>query len=283
MFVLRWLSRLPFPVLYAFSDFLFFISYYLIGYRKALVQRNLRNSFPEKSEAEIKRIQKDFYHNLCDYVVETIKLLSITPEELKRRLVYKNPEIVKQFSDKNQSILLLTSHQFNWEWLLASGCLYLPLGVDFVYQAQSNKTFNEFSLLGRTRFGAFPVERSQVGREAIKRKGVLRGIAVVADQFPGHFHNKKYWTQFLNQKTAFFLGLGQLAFLTQYPAVFFGVKKIKRGYYEAEGFVVSQPPYGRESQQIVEDYIQATERIIKQQPEGWLWSHNRWKTQTESD
>ncbi len=283
MFVLRWLSRLPFPVLYAFSDFLFFISYYLIGYRKALVQRNLRNSFPDKSEAEIKRIQKDFYHNLCDYAVETIKLLSITPDELKRRLVYKNPEIVKQFSDKNQSILLLTSHQFNWEWLLASGCLYLPLGVDFVYQAQSNKTFNEFSLLGRTRFGAFPIERSQVGREAIKRKDVLRGIAVIADQFPGHFHNKKYWTQFLNQKTAFFLGLGQLAFLTQYPAVFFGVKKIKRGYYEAEGFVVSQPPYERESQQIVEDYIQATERIIKQQPAGWLWSHNRWKTQTESD
>ena len=239
MFVLRWLSRLPFPVLYTFSDFLFFIAYYLIGYRKALVRRNLRNSFPEKSEAEIKLIQKDFYHNLCDYAVETIKLLSITPEELKRRLVYKNPEIVKQFSDKNQSVLLLTSHQFNWEWLLASGCLYLPVSVDFVYQVQSNKTFNEFSLLGRTRFGAFPIERSQVGREAIKRKDVLRGIAVVADQFPGHFHNKKYWTQFLNQKTAFFLGLGQLAFLTQYPAVFFSVKKIKRGYYEAEGFVVS--------------------------------------------
>ncbi len=283
MFVLRWLSRLPFPVLYTFSDFLFFIAYYLIGYRKALVRRNLRNSFPEKSEAEIKSIQKDFYHNLCDYAVETIKLLSITPEELKQRLVYKNPEIVKQFSDKNQSVLLLTSHQFNWEWLLASGCLYLPVSVDFVYQVQSNKTFNEFSLLGRTRFGAFPIERSQVGREAIKRKDVLRGIAVVADQFPGHFHNKKYWTQFLNQKTAFFLGLGQLAFLTQYPAVFFGVKKIKRGYYEAEGFVVSQPPYGRESQQIVEDYIQATERIIKQQPAGWLWSHNRWKTQPGSD
>lgn len=283
MFVLRWLSRLPFPVLYVFSDFLFFISYYLIGYRKTLVRRNLLNSFPDKSEAEIKRIQKDFYHNLCDYAVETIKLLSITPEELKLRLVYKNPEIVKQFLDKNQSILLLTSHQFNWEWLLASGCLYLPLDVDFVYQAQSNRTFNEFSLLGRTRFGAFPIERSQVGREAIKRKDVLRGIAVVADQFPGHFHNKKYWTQFLNQKTAFFLGLGQLAFLTQYPAVFFGIKKIKRGYYEAEGFVVSQPPYERESQQIVEDYIQATERIIKQQPAGWLWSHNRWKTQTESD
>jgi Kdo2-lipid IVA lauroyltransferase/acyltransferase len=283
MFLLRWLSRLPFPVLYAFSDFLFLVSYHLIGYRKTLVRKNLRLSFPHKSQVELNRIEKDFYSNLCDYVVETIKLLSISPEELRRRMVYKNPEIVKQFSDRNQSILLLTSHQFNWEWLLTSGCLYLPLGVDFVYQVQKSKTFNQFSLLFRTRFGAYPIERSHVGREAIKRKEILRGVAVIADQFPGHFHDKRYWTQFLNQETAFFLGIGQLAFLTQYPAVFFGVKKIRRGYYEAEGFVVSKPPYEKESQQIVEEYIEATERIIKQQPSGWLWSHNRWKTKPGID
>jgi KDO2-lipid IV(A) lauroyltransferase len=278
MFLLRWLSRLPFPVLYTFSNFLFFVAYYVIGYRKKLVRKNLRLSFPEKSQADLVLIEKNYYHNLCDYVVETIKLVTISPEELKKRMVYKNPEVVKQFSDHNQSIFLLTSHQFNWEWLLTSGCLYLPIGVDFVYQVQKSKSFNEFSLLFRSRFGAYPIERSNVGREAIKRKEVLRGIAVMADQFPGHFHDKRYWTQFLNQKTAFYLGLGQLAYMTQYPAVYFGIKKIKRGYYEAEGFVVSQPPYERESQQIVQDYIKATERIIQQQPDGWLWSHNRWKT-----
>ncbi|MBP9926204.1 MAG: lysophospholipid acyltransferase family protein [Cyclobacteriaceae bacterium] len=283
MILLRLLSWLPFSVLYAFSDFLFFVGYYVLGYRRAMVRKNLRNSFPDKSDKELKQIGKDFYHNLCDYAVETIKLLTLSGEELKRRMVYKNPEIVNQFSDKNQSILLLTSHQFNWEWLLTSGCLYLPLGVDFVYQRQSNKTFDDFSLMGRTRFGAYPVERSQVAREAIKRKHVLRGIAIMADQFPGHHNTKKYWTEFLNQRTAFYLGLGQLASLTQYPAVFYGVKKIKRGYYEAEGFVVSHLPYEKESQQIVEDYIVATESIIKQQPAGWLWSHNRWKAIEESD
>lgn len=283
MFFLKLLSRLPFSVLYAFSDFLNVVSYYVIGYRINVVRKNLRSSFPEKSQSELKKIEKQFYKDLCDYGVETLKLLTISKEELMKRLVYKNPEIAQPFADSGQSIILLTSHQFNWEWLLTSGCLYLPFKVDFVYQRQSSKLFDNFSLESRSRFGAYPVERSQVAREAIRRKNVLRGVAIMADQFPGLGHDKKYWTTFMNQDTAFFLGLGQLAYITQYPAIFFGVRKIKRGYYEAEGFVVSHPPYEKDSQQIVEDYVKATEKIIQQNPSGWLWSHNRWKRKREDD
>ena len=283
MFFFKFLSWLPFPILYAFSDFLFVVSYYVIGYRINVVRKNLRSSFPEKSPGELKKIEKQFYKDLCDYGVETLKLLTISKEELMKRLVYKNPEIALPFADRGQSIILLTSHQFNWEWLLTSGCLYLPFKVDFVYQRQSSKLFDNFSLESRSRFGAYPIERSQVAREAIRRKNVLRGVAIMADQFPGLDRDKKYWTTFMNQETAFFLGLGQLAFITQYPAIFFGVKKIKRGYYEAEGFVVSQPSYEKESQQIVEDYVKATEKIIRQNPSGWLWSHNRWKRKREDD
>jgi len=253
------------------------MSYYVAGYRIKVVRKNLKNSFPEKSAAELKMIEKQFYKDLCDYGVETLKLLTISREDLMKRLVYKNPEIAQPFADRGQSIILLTSHQFNWEWLLTSGCLYLPFHIDFVYQKQSSNLFDEFSLESRSRFGAYPVERAQVAREAIRRKNVLRGVAIMADQFPGLSHDKKYWTTFMNQETAFFLGLGQLAYLTQYPAVFFGVKKIRRGYYETEGFVVSEPPYEKDSQQIVEDYVKATENIIWQNPSGWLWSHNRWK------
>lgn len=281
MFLFKLLSRLPFPILYAFSDFLFVVSYYVIGYRINVVRKNLRSSFPEKSLSELKKIEKQFYKDLCDYGVETLKLLTISKEELMKRLVYKNPEIAQPFADRGQSIILLTSHQFNWEWLLTSGCLYLPFTVDFVYQRQSSKLFDHFSLESRSRFGAYPIERSQVAREAIRRKNILRGVAIMADQFPGHHRDKKYWTTFMNQDTAFFLGLGQVAYITQYPAIFFGVKKIKRGHYEAEGFVVSQPPYEKESQQIVEDYVKATEEIIRQNPSGWLWSHNRWKRERE--
>lgn len=283
MFIITLLSRLPFWVLYLISDFLFVISYYIVGYRKKVVRKNLRNSFPQKTEKELKQIEKQFYRDLCDFGVETVKLLTISKEELMKRMVYKNPEITKTFADKGQSIILLTSHQFNWEWLLVSGCFYLPFHVDFVYQRQASKFFNQLSLDYRTRFGAYPVERSQVAREAIRRKNILRGVAIVADQFPGQGRDKKYWTTFLHQDTAFFLGLGQLASLTQYPAVFYGVKKIKRGYYEAEGVVVSLPPYEKESQQIVEDYVKVTEKVINQYPSGWLWSHNRWKRKREED
>lgn len=277
MFFLRLFSRLPFSVLYAFSDFLFVMSYYVVGYRIKTVRKNLKNSFPQKASDELMRIEKKFYKDLCDYGVETLKLLTISKEELMKRMVYKNPGIAQPFADRGQSIILLTSHQFNWEWLLASGCLYLPFKVDFVYQQQSSELFNEFSLESRTRFGGYPVERNQVAREAIKRKNIMRGVAIMADQFPGHENDKKYWTTFLSQETAFFLGLGQMAHITQYPALFFGVRKIKRGYYEAEGTVVSFPPYEKDSQQIVEDYVKATEKTIHQNPSGWLWSHNRWK------
>jgi KDO2-lipid IV(A) lauroyltransferase len=277
MFFLKLISRLPFPLLYAFSDFLFVVSYHLVGYRIKVVRKNLKNSFPEKTDDERRKIEREFYRNLCDYGVETLKLLTISKEEIMKRLVFKNPEITQPFADREQSILLLTAHQFNWEWLLASGCLYLPLKVDFVYQKQSSKLFDNFSLIGRTRFGGYPIERASVAREAIRRKGILRGIAIMADQFPGLSRDKKYWTTFMHQDTAFFLGLGQLAYITQYPALFFGIRKIKRGYYEAEGFVVSDPPYEKESQQIVEDYVKATEKIIRENPSGWLWSHNRWK------
>jgi len=283
MLILKLLSRLPFSLLYAFSDFLFIVSYHLVGYRIKVVRKNLKNSFPEKTFQELRKIEKQFYKDLCDYGVETLKLLTISEDDLRKRMVYKNPEITQPYADRGQSILLLTSHQFNWEWLLVSGCLQLPFKVDFVYQKQSSELFDNFSLVGRTRFGAYPIERANVGREAIKRKNVLRGVAIMADQFPGLNRDKKYWTTFMNQDTAFFLGLGQLAFITQYPAIFYGVRKIKRGYYEAEGFVVSVPPYEKESQQIVDDYVKATEKIINQNPSGWLWSHNRWKRKREDD
>ncbi len=277
MFLLRLLSKLPFPILYAFSDFLFVMSYYVVAYRIKIVRQNLRNSFPEKADQELKKIEKQFYRNLCDYGVETLKLLTISQEELQRRMVFKNAEIIKPYADSNLSVIFLTAHQFNWEWLLAAGCLYLPVGVDFVYQRQSSKFFNEFSLQGRTRFGAYAIERSKVGREAIRRKNILRGIAIMADQFPGKGHDKKVWTNFLNQPTAFFHGVGQLASVTQYPAFFFETTKVKRGHYETVGMLVSSPPYDEDSKKIVEDYAGAIEKAINRHPAGWLWSHNRWK------
>jgi KDO2-lipid IV(A) lauroyltransferase len=275
--VLKLFSRLPLSSLYVFSDILFVIVYHVIGYRKKLVWENLKNSFPDKSDRELKRIQKQFYRNLCAYGVETIKLSTIAREELSKRMFFKNPEILQPFANQRQSVIILASHQFNWEWLLAVGSFTLPMKVDFVYQEQRSKYFNNFSLKTRTRFGAYPIKREAVGRESLRRKDELRAIAIVADQFPGQGQNKRYWTKFLHQDTAFFCGIGQLAVLLQYPVLFFKVKKIQRGYYEAEGILISNPPYEKESNSMVDTYAHVLEESIHDYPDGWLWSHNRWK------
>ncbi|MBN8576134.1 MAG: lysophospholipid acyltransferase family protein [Cyclobacteriaceae bacterium] len=276
MLLLRILSRTPLFILYLFSDLLFVVSYYLVGYRKKLVRKNLKNSFPQKSEAEIRQIEKQFYHNLCDYAVETLKLLTIQKDDLLARVKFVNPEIPQKLISEGKTVLMLASHQFNWEWLLAAGSNYFTV-LDFVYQPQSSALFNAFSLAGRTRFGAYPIKRQMVGRESITRKSLVRGIALVADQFPGMGYDKKYWTTFLNQRTAFYQAISQLAVLLQCPVLFMGVRKVKRGYYEAEYELIDEPPYEKGSDRIIDNYVKATEKIIQAQPGGWLWSHNRWK------
>lgn len=277
MILLRFISRLPFSILYILSDFLFFMSYYVIGYRKKLVRRNLKNSFPEKEIDEIKEIEKVFYKNLCDYVVETLKLVTIKPGELQKRMHCTNPEMVWSYRDRNQSVILLSSHQFNWEWLLASGTLCLGMPIDFVYQPIKTTLFDNFMQTCRTRFGGYAIKRNEVARELIKRKGIQRGIAIVADQYPGYGSDKKYPTTFLNQETMFFYGSQQMALLSQFPVFYGKVKKIKRGYYTCTFVKIAEPPYEKNSESVVENYARAVEKVIRECPGGWLWSHNRWK------
>lgn len=277
MLIFRFIALLPLSVLYIVSDFLFVLGFYIVRYRRTMVRKNLRNSFPEKSKIELKTIERTYYRNLCDYVVETLKLLTIKHEDLSNRVRFTNPDALESYALKNQSVLVLASHQFNWEWLLVSGNLNLPMNLDFVYQPVKTSITDRLLLACRTRFGAHAIKRHELAREIIKRKNLVRGIAIVADQYPGYKRDKKYITQFLNQETAFFYGTNQLAALTQYPVLFAEVKKIKRGYYEVTLITLAEPPHAKDRDDIIERYIQAAEKVIRDYPAGWLWSHNRWK------
>ncbi|MCD9016372.1 lysophospholipid acyltransferase family protein [Parachryseolinea silvisoli] len=277
MLFVRLLSSLPFWVLYAFSDFLFVVSYYLVRYRRKMVWKNLKNSFPEKSAKELQKIEKQFYRNLCDYALEMLKLLTISREELAKRMRYTDTAAAEKFKAQNQSVFILASHHFNWEWLLVASSFSYPFQSDFIYQPQHSKFFNRFSLLSRTRFGAFPIKRDEVARVSVKRKDILRGIAIVADQYPGYKKDKKYSLEFLNQETLFFYGANQLAVLMQFPVLFAEIHKIKRGYYEVKLVEIAAPPYEKNSHVVVEQYAKAVEKLIRQDPTTWLWSHNRWK------
>lgn len=277
MILVRLISKLPFGVLYAISDFLFFISYKLIGYRRKMVWKNLQSSFPDKAESELRQIEKEFYRNLCDYTVETLKLLTISKEELQKRLVFTNPEVLMEHATNRQSVLNLASHHFNWEWLLTTASIIFPVETDFVYQPVNNPFFERISLQSRTRFGARAVKRDEVAREMVKRKHIVRNVALVGDQYPGYKHDKKFPTKFMNQDTVFFYGTYQVAVLTQFPVVYNRVRKIRRGYYEVTSIPLANPPYDKNDNSVLEKYIQEVERAIRERPSEWLWSHNRWK------
>ena len=281
MFLLELLSRLPLRILYRFSDLMFAVSYYVIRYRRNIARNNLRKSFPYKTESELIDIEKKFYRNLCDYAVETLKLLSMEKDEVMRRMVFKNPEVAAAFARDGKPMIFLASHQFNWEWLLAGACLNTSPQLYYVYQRQSSSFFDLFSNLIRKRFGGLPVRREQVGREALRKRGTLHSLALLADQFPGLGHDKRYWTNFLHQETAFFQGVNQLAIITQYPVIFFVCRKISRGHYECEMITISVPPYAKDELNVIANYVSKTEEIIHDQPENWLWTHNRWKKTRE--
>jgi KDO2-lipid IV(A) lauroyltransferase len=278
MFAIKILSRLPFRILYALSDFLFFLSYHIVKYRRKLVWKNLKNSFPSASNETLRKIEKDFYKNLCDYAVELVKLLTISKEDLALRVKFTNPEVLIDILKRGQSVLCLASHQFNWEWLLTAGSLVLPEQMDFVYQPVHSKFADRFSYACRTRFGAHGIKRDTVAREVIKRRNILRKIALVGDQYPGHGNDKRFSTTFMHQPTVFFSGLNQLASITQYPVVYFAMRKVKRGYYETKIIDIAKPPYEKESTDIITPYVAEVEKVIHADPAGWLWSHNRWKT-----
>jgi KDO2-lipid IV(A) lauroyltransferase len=192
-------------------------------------------------------------------------------------MVFTNPEVLMQYARNKQSVLNLASHHFNWEWLLTTASVMFPVETDFVYQPINSPFFEGISLASRTRFGAHAVKRDEVAREMVKRKNVVRNVAIVGDQYPGYKHDKKYPAKFMNQDTVFFYGSYQIAFLTQYPVVYNSVKKVRRGYYEVTTIELASPPYAKDDHKLLERYIDAVEKAIRERPGEWLWSHNRWK------
>ena len=270
------LSHLPLSVLYVLADGLAWVLVHLLHYRRSVVIRNLSTSFPEKPPAEIKKLTRAFYYNLSDVLVETLKGLSISAEELQKRVVFRNLATIHTAYDQQQSVILLTTHQCNWEWLLLAGCLALPHPVDAVYKTLNDPAFDRLMLSARSRFGGQPIVRNRVLRELLRRKGQTRAIALVADQtFSGG--TERYWIDFLHQKTAFYRAIEQLPKAVNYPVLFVRMKRLRRGYYEATFVPLGHPPYAEASLTILPRYVEETERMIREQPANWLWSHQRWK------
>lgn len=272
-------ALLPLRALYLLSDLLYFPVYHLVGYRKKVVRRNIRNSFPEKTEKERLTIEKQFYHHFCDYVVETVKLMHISDEEMLRRMRFINSEMVHELAKDGKSIFLMMGHYGNWEWV-PSITRWVPeqLLMAQIYRPLSNKAADKFFLKLRARFGSVGIAKNDTLRDIIRyrKEGKQTMIGFIADQTPSK-NNLHYWTPFLNQDTPVLTGAEKIARKIDAHVLFLDVRKVKRGYYEAEFKEIAVNSPETAEFEITEKYIRLMEEMICRAPQYWLWTHKRWK------
>jgi KDO2-lipid IV(A) lauroyltransferase len=241
-----------------------------------VVLENMTHAFPNKNAEEIKTHMKTFYKNFSDFIVESLKSLTISGKELEARVRILDAEVIEKYLKNGVSVLALTSHTFNWEWLLLASSQRLSAPLNPVYKRLNNNYFNNIMLTIRSRFGCRPIEMQETLKQITKRRDSANAFGLVADQTPLPDADI-YWSSFLNQETAFFTGTERIAYLTKYPVVFIGMKKIKRGYYEIRYEDIAEPPYIKNEHIILDQYIVKTEAQIQERPAEWLWSHRRWK------
>ncbi len=275
--LIKLLSYLPFPVLYLLSDFLSFIAHHIIGYRKKVILKNLRSCFPEKTEKEIKSLMTAFYRNLSDVIVEMIKSFNMSIDDIRKRVKFNNIEVLTDQFKQGRSVICMAGHVANWEWILYGFNASCEYPAEAVYKPLSNKWFDRLMFENRKRFGGTPIPKDNAVREIIRRnKTGVHAFALVADQMPA-FPEEKYWTDFLGQETAFFVGSDTLSRLTKGGVAFIGMRRIKRGYYEIDAKLLGEPPFEKEKNYLIEAYATELSEYIRRNPADWLWSHKRWK------
>ncbi len=273
-------SLLPFWMLYAVADVIFFLLFYVAGYRRKVIRTNLANAFPEKSALERRQIEKKYYSFLADLVVEILKMSSMSEKSVRKRCRFNNPEEVQRHFDAGKSVLLATGHYGNWEWgtlILAS---YFKEKFLVIYKPLTDKHFEAFMNNMRSRLGAVMVPMKLTLRKIIELKNEKYMIAFASDQTPAPVE-AQYFTIFLNQPTAIFLGLEKIAKMTNNPVVFCHTNQIKRGYYEATFKTLIEDPKDIKEYEITNIHTRELEEIIIKRPELWLWSHKRWKFKPE--
>ena len=250
--------------------------YYIFPYRKNVVFTNLRNSFPEKSEKEIEEIAKKFYHHLCDLILETIKSFTISEKEMRRRMIFKNPEVLEPYYKSRKSMIAITGHYNSWEWVAMSSPLHIRHKTLGIYMPLTNKFFDEKVKMSRCRFGMemYSVRDTKDYFEKYKSEITITGF--VGDQTPSNL-TKCHWMNFLNQETPVYLGSEKYATLYNYPVTFGKINKKKRGFYEVEFVMISENPTSEIPFAITERHTKFLESQIKEKPEFWLWTHKRWK------
>ncbi len=273
------MARLPLPLLHVVSSVLAFLMGDVVRYRRRVVLTNLRRAFPEKSEAEIRRIARAFYRHLADVVAETIKLLRISDGEMMRRcrISEEGTALLQNHFDKGGSLIGLLGHFGNWEWVPPVVSLSLPFPVIPAYRPLKNKVFDRLMLRIRGRYSHDLVPKKTVGRAMIRylrsEKPFIMGL--IADQTPRP--QTAYWTTFLSQETPVYSGPEKLARSTNTPVFFVALRRQRRGHYVLHVVLMSERPAELVEGELSKRFMALLEEEIRRAPAHWLWSHKRWK------
>ncbi|WP_342644299.1 lysophospholipid acyltransferase family protein [Mucilaginibacter sp. CSA2-8R] len=274
------ISLLPFFVLYLIADFIYLVLFYVIKYRRAVVQQNLANAFPEKPLHERQQIEKKYYRYLADLMVETVKLRTISRRQVDRRFTVTNYEAVEKAFAGGQSVIGAVGHYGNWEL----GALKFSILTDkprlVVYKPLNNLIFNSYFTRMRSRFGASLVPMKGAMRKMVELRRQQTMTLLVSDQIPSR-EEVTYFTNFLNQPTAVFLGVEKLAKSLNSAVIFCDIRRIKRGYYNCNFVPLFYDAKHTAEYEITNAHVRYLEQVIREEPQYWLWSHKRWKYKPE--
>lgn len=274
--ILKLLSRLPLPVLYVFAWLFYLLIYYLLRFRRELVEDNLRGAFPELDAGEVAKLARRFYRSYADVMVEMVKSLDISAGEIMRRVEIENQSLLTEPLARGQPVMVTVAHHCNIEWLMLALSAHVDYPFEAIYRPLSSAAMESLSTQAYTRFGGRLIKDREVIREIVARKRVPRVIAIAPDQAPKR-NDDTYWTEFLGRETGFFMAPDTIAKFTAYPVFFLGMRRTGRGRYTVTVQAIAAPPYRAAEPEIVAAYVREVERQVRAAPADWLWIHRRWK------
>ena len=280
---MRGAARLPMGVLYAFSDIGYLLLRYVVRYRLRTVRANLAASFPDKSRSELRRIERGFYRHFADNAVESVKMLHISADEMRRRMRFENVELIDRLFGEGRDIVAYFSHCGNWEWATSvalntrtrSGS---EADYGFVYRPLKEKLFDAMMLEIRTRFGASAYPKATVFRELIRlrRSGKRFITGFMSDQKPSHGDPTQV-LMFLNHPTAMITGTETVARKLDTAVIYWDMRRERRGYYVIDCKLVALSAAAEKQGRVTAEYARLLQQTIERQPSMWLWTHKRWK------